>query len=105
MEKKGVLTLQLGYELGLDTFNSVTHKSIKGDWVVLSVSDTGAGIEQEILDKVFDPFFTTKDIGDGTGMRLSVIFGIVQSYQAHVQVTSKFGIGTTVRIFFPQAEF
>ena len=99
MENRGVSTLQFGYELGLVSINSVTHKPIQGGWVVLSVSDTGAGIEEEILDKVFDPFFTTKDVDKGTGMGLSVIFGILQSCQGHVQVISQVGIGTTVRTF------
>jgi len=69
--------------------------------VILSVKDTGLGIEKDILDKIFIPFFTTKDIDEGTGLGLAVVHGIVTSHGGFVQVESKPGEGTEFRIYLP----
>ncbi|MFZ5812574.1 MAG: response regulator [Thermodesulfobacteriota bacterium] len=72
-----------------------------GDYARLTVSDTGHGIPREILDRVFDPFFTTKKPGEGTGMGLSVVHGIVRKYRGEVKVKSAAGKGTTFEVFLP----
>lgn len=72
-----------------------------GDYAVLTVSDTGIGIEKKILDKIFDPYFTTKDIGKGTGLGLSVVQGIIEKYNGTIDVFSEPGKGTTVKILLP----
>ena len=72
-----------------------------GDYIELSVRDTGGGIEQELLDRIFDPFFTTKDIGKGTGMGLSVVHGIVHEAAGHILVESVRGEGAVFRILLP----
>jgi PAS domain S-box-containing protein len=73
------------------------------DYVTLSVSDTGAGIPSEIIDRVFDPFFTTKSPGQGSGLGLSIIYGFIKQSGGHIQIESEVGRGTTARIFLPRS--
>ncbi|WP_424630700.1 PAS domain-containing protein [Bradyrhizobium sp. SYSU BS000235] len=80
------------------------HGAAYGDYVVISVIDTGHGMSQEIASKAFDPFFTTKPIGQGTGLGLSMIYGFAQQSNGFAEIESKEGQGTTVRIFLPRNE-
>lgn len=75
-----------------------------GSSVVLTVTDTGAGIPREVLDKVFVPFFTTKPEGKGTGLGLAMVYGIVKSHKGEILVQSREGEGTTFEIYLPKAE-
>ncbi len=74
-----------------------------GEFVVISVSDTGVGMPPEVLEKVFEPFFTTKESGKGTGLGLSMVYGFVQQCHGHVEVESAPSAGTTIRIFLPRS--
>ena len=76
-----------------------------GDYVVVSVEDTGIGIEQEDLVRVFEPFFTTKEIGKGSGLGLSMVYGFVQQSSGQCVVRSKIGEGTKVSMYFPEAQY
>ncbi|MBK8317566.1 MAG: hypothetical protein IPP59_10010 [Betaproteobacteria bacterium] len=84
--QRGTITLRSGRE---------------DDQVWISVTDTGIGIPAEQLSKIFDPFFTTKPIGQGTGLGLSVSYGIVNKHGGHIHVDSQPGQGTTMTISLP----
>jgi PAS domain S-box-containing protein len=75
-----------------------------GNYLKLSISDTGCGIPSDIINRIFDPYFTTKPIGEGTGLGLSTIHGIVKDHSGSIKVYSEVGIGTTFHIFLPTAE-
>jgi len=75
----------------------------ENEQVALTVTDNGSGIPQDILDKVFEPFFTTKEVGSGMGLGLSISYGIVKDYNGNIDIQSKEGEGTTVKLTFPCA--
>ncbi len=74
-----------------------------GRWACLSVADTGRGMDAETLQHVFEPFFTTKDLGEGTGIGLAVVHGIIEAHSGIISVESALGSGSTFRIFLPLA--
>ena len=76
-----------------------------GDYVSIEVSDTGAGIAPSDLERIFDPFFSTKEVGQGTGLGLSMVFGFAKQSGGSVDVRSEQGRGTTFRIYLPKAEY
>ena len=100
-DRSGVLDIVLK-EVALEDEVQLTYKGLKpGRYLQLSVTDTGTGIPRDIMDRIFDPFFTTKERGEGTGMGLSVIHGIVADMGGAISVYSEPGIGTTFRVVFP----
>jgi PAS domain S-box-containing protein len=77
------------------------EKRFSGEYVLVSVSDTGCGIPEENLKKVFEPFFTTKPVGKGTGLGLSMVYGAMQQNKGFVRILSRLNAGTTVKLYFP----
>jgi PAS domain S-box-containing protein len=75
-----------------------------GEYVMLSVTDTGEGMPSDVLERAFEPFFTTKGPGQGSGLGLSMVYGFARQCRGHVRLESKIGIGTTVRIYLPRSE-
>ena len=86
-----------------DSFAATKFAEMRpGSYVSLSVSDTGSGIPPEVLPRIFEPFFTTKEVGKGTGLGLATVFGIIQQHQGWINVHSKVGHGTTMRVYLPR---
>ncbi len=103
MEGQGRLTIEVGNAF-LDDAYVLRHDEVSpGQYVVLSVTDTGSGIPPEILDRVYEPFFSTKPEGKGTGLGLSMVFGFVKQSGGHVKIYSEVGHGTTVKMYLPRA--
>ena len=103
-EKGGRLSIDLKTVEIQDDLSSGQMNLSPGTYVQLSVSDTGHGIPADYLDRVFEPFFTTKDRGEGTGMGLSVVHGIVESYKGAIFAFSEEGKGSTFKILLPAIE-
>jgi len=100
-----------GGDLVLKTMNT-THKDMKGklydpkpgDYVLLTVTDTGIGMDRKTMERIFDPFFTTKEMGRGTGLGLASAYGIIKGHGGYIYADSKKGQGTTFSIYLPGSE-
>ena len=99
----GMLTVE-AINVTLDaTYAAQQEEVTPGDYIEVAVSDTGTGMTAEVLEKVFDPFFTTKDVGKGSGLGLSMVYGYAKQSSGHVTVYSEIGQGTTVKLYLPRS--
>jgi CheY-like chemotaxis protein len=102
MPNGGKLTLETG-NIHLDEkYAAGQSEVLPGQYVMLAVTDNGCGMTPEVKSKAFDPFFTTKDIGHGTGLGLSQVYGFVKQSRGHVKIYSESGEGTTIKIYLPR---
>ncbi len=101
MSDKGELIFQTSNETVSSTQASHVPGLTAGDYVVVRVTDTGDGMPQDVQAQIFEPFFTTKELGQGTGMGLAMVYGIVKNHHGYIGVTSTPGVGTTMRVYLP----
>ncbi|MBB2731492.1 PAS domain S-box-containing protein [Bradyrhizobium japonicum] len=101
MEGEGRLTIAVRKVAGIPSLRAQSARG--GDYVAISVADTGSGIAPENIDAIFEPFFTTKEVGKGTGLGLSQAFGFAKQSEGDIAVTSTRGEGATFTIYLPQA--
>jgi PAS domain S-box-containing protein len=101
MDEKGDMTFRLYHEQLREARAGLMGDMEPGDYAVIEIEDTGCGIPDQVRAKMFDPFYTTKPVGEGTGMGLSVVFGIVKSHNGNMEVDSVQEQGTSFRIFLP----
>jgi two-component system, cell cycle sensor histidine kinase and response regulator CckA len=102
MPKGGVVSIRTANEAVTQAAAFGTAIMPAGDYVRIEVSDTGTGIAKEHMGKIFDPFFTTKDVGQGTGLGLATVYGIVKQTGGYITVDSEKGRGTAFRIYLPR---
>src|SRR5205823_11971059 len=100
----GTLTLATSNAELDDDFVRGHPGSARGNYAVLTVSDTGVGMSREVIARIFEPFFTTKERGHGTGLGLAAVYGIVKQLGGYIGVESESGKGSTFRIYLPKTE-
>lgn len=102
MPEGGRLTIETGNAHLDDQYVAENTEAVAGQYVLVSVTDTGMGMPPEVIERAFDPFYTTKGVGKGTGLGLSQVYGFVKQSGGHVKIYSEPGIGTVVKIYMPR---
>jgi CheY-like chemotaxis protein len=103
MSGAGKLTIETTNVVLDDVYASLNGDVRPGPYVMIAVTDSGSGIPPEILDRVFEPFFTTKEVGKGSGLGLSMVYGFVKQSNGHIKIYSEPGQGTSVKLYLPRA--
>jgi PAS domain S-box-containing protein len=89
-------------ELG-SSFTAQNPEVMPGEYVVISVDDNGSGMAPDVIDRVFEPFFTTKDVGKGSGLGLSMVFGFIKQSNGHINIESQENSGTSIKVYLPRS--
>jgi CheY-like chemotaxis protein len=105
MPERGKLVIETDHVFLDEHYAEANIEVVPGHYVMIAISDTGTGIAPSLLQKVFEPFFTTKEVGRGTGLGLSMVYGFVKQSQGHVKIYSEEGHGTTVKLYLPEAKY
>jgi signal transduction histidine kinase len=104
MSEGGTLSIDAAW-VPVDEIRAAEYAEfLAGEYIAISVRDTGVGIPESVLDRVFEPFFTTKDIGEGTGLGLSMVYGFAKQSGGHVEIDSVDGAGTEVVLYLPSSD-
>jgi CheY-like chemotaxis protein len=103
MPNGGKLTLETRNVVLDENYAGMNSEVNPGSYILIAVSDSGPGIPASLLEKVFEPFYTTKDVGKGSGLGLSMVYGFVKQSNGHIRIYSEEGHGTTVKLYLPQA--
>jgi CheY-like chemotaxis protein len=104
MPKGGALTIETSIMKMDSDFLKLHGFGVRGAYVMLSIEDTGEGMDELARQRIFEPFYTTKPMGKGTGLGLSIVYGIVKQHGGFIEIMSDIGEGTTFRIYFPLIE-
>ena len=102
MPDGGKLTIETGNAHLDDNYTAGVRGLAPGQYACICVTDTGAGMSRDVMERAFEPFFTTKPLGQGTGLGLSMIYGFAQQSEGHVRIYSELGRGTTVKLYLPR---
>ena len=103
MPEGGKLLLETRNVVLDEAYAAANPRSTAGPYVMLAVSDTGSGMSKAVQDQVFEPFFTTKEVGKGSGLGMSMVYGFVKQSGGHIRIYSEEGHGTTIKLYLPPA--
>lgn len=104
MPNGGRLSIEISNTTLKENYADVSPSITAGNYVLIAISDNGDGMSDEVLAQVFEPFFTTKDVGKGSGLGLSMVYGFIKQSGGHIRINSEVGLGTCIMLYFPSLQ-